>query len=435
MVIVGGGFAGLQAAKSLRRAPVEVTLIDRTNHHLFQPLLYQVATGGLSPANIAAPLRAILHRQKNVCVLQGEVSDFSLADRYVNFDEQRIDYDSLIVAAGATHSYFGHDEWAEVAPGLKSINDATEIRGRILSAFECAEKLTDEATRQRLMTFVIVGGGPTGVELAGAVAELSRFTLADDFRQIDTSKSRIILVDAGERVLSNYDLSLSAKAQHYLNKLGVEVRTSELVTAISPTQVTLSAHDQHCVIETETVLWAAGVAASPLARKLADACGAKIDRAGRVPVNKNLTLDNYPNVFVLGDMASCPGTDGKPLPGLAPVAMQQGEHTARTIRDRLRSKPTREFRYRDYGTMATVGRKVAIVEMGRLKTAGFFAWLIWLFVHLMQLVGFENRLLVLSQWAWSYTTRGRSARLITGRSHLDGRYNESAQHSIRQFDG
>ncbi len=419
MVIVGGGFAGLQAAKSLRRAPVEVTLIDRNNHHLFQPLLYQVATGGLSPANIAAPLRGILHRQKNVRVLQGEVRDFSLADQYVAFDEQRIDYDSLIVAAGATHSYFGHDEWSAVAPGLKTIDDATEIRGRILSAFERAEKSTDETVRRRLMTFVIVGGGPTGVELAGAVAELSRFTLADDFRQIDTGTARIVLVDAGERVLSPYDPLLSEKATHYLSKLGVEVRTSELVTAISPTQVTLSAHDQHCVIETETVLWAAGVAASPLAGKLADASGAKIDRAGRVPVNKNLTLDSYPNVFVLGDMASCPGADGKPLPGLAPVAMQQGDHTARTIRDRLRNKPTRGFRYRDYGTMATVGRKAAIVEMGRLKTAGFFAWLIWLFVHLMQLVGFENRLLVLSQWAWSYTTRGRSARLITGRGDRD----------------
>jgi NADH:ubiquinone reductase (H+-translocating) len=427
VIIVGGGFGGLHAARSLRRAKVDVTLVDRSNHHLFQPLLYQVATGGLSPANIASPLRSILRHQKNLRVIQAEVRDFDLQRHVAQLEAGDLSYDSLIVAAGATHSYFGHDEWADVAPGLKTIDNATEIRGRILSAFEQAEKTDDDTLRERLMTFVIVGGGPTGVEMAGALSELSRHTMANDFRRIDPRSARIILVDASSRVLSPYPEKLSHKAEEFLHRLGVTVRTGELVTQITPTHVLLGEGDQQVRIETATVLWAAGVAASPLANKLATAAGIQIDRAGRVPIKSDLTLAGFKNAFVIGDMASCLGTDGKPLPGVAPVAIQQGKYVAKTICDRLRGRDTKPFHYRDYGTMATIGRKAAVVDMGRFKFAGYFAWLIWLFIHLMQLVGFENRLLVFWQWAWSYLTRGRSARLITGTTQQPGELKDADQ--------
>ncbi len=418
-MVVGGGFGGLHAVKALRRAPVEVTLVDRENYHLFQPLLYQVATGGLSPANIAAPLRSILRRQRNASVIQAEAADFDLAGKRVVLADGEVGFDWLIVAAGATHSYFGRQDWAPLAPGLKTIEDATDIRARVLSAFERAERTDDPAERRRLMTFVIVGGGPTGVELAGALSELSRHTLKHDFRRINPEDARILLIDAGPRVLGMYPERLSNKALAFLERLQVTVHNGERVTSISPTEVTVSRGETEERIEAETVLWAAGVQASPLAAKLAGAAGKETDRAGRIAVEPDLTLAGFPSVFVIGDMASLKDAAGKPLPGVAPVAVQQGEHAARTIRDRLKGKTPPPFKYRDLGSMATVGRSAAVAEMGRFQFAGFFAWLMWLFVHIMLLVTFENRLLVLSQWIWSYVTHGRSARLITERPSAD----------------
>lgn len=414
VVIIGGGFGGLHAAKALRRAPVDVTLVDRTNYHLFQPLLYQVATGALSPANIAAPLRAVVDRQKNTTVLQAGVTGFDLDTRQVLLDEgDALPFDTLIVAAGATHSYFGRDEWARLAPGLKTIEDATRIRADILLAFERAERTNDPAERQRLMTFVIVGGGPTGVELAGALSELSRHSLRHDFRRIEPRDARIYLIDAGDRILSNLDESLSTNALEVLKRLGIIVRNGERVTAITPTDVTIESKRGSETLPTETVLWAAGVHASPLARMLGEASGADVDRAGRVAVTPMLHLPDRPDVFAIGDMASCVGEGGKPLPGVAPVAIQQGQHVARMIANRLKGGPDIPFKYRDYGSMATIGRSAAVAEMGRFRFTGYFAWLIWLFIHLMQLVTFQNRVLVLTQWAWNYVTRDRSARLIT----------------------
>jgi NADH dehydrogenase len=414
VVIIGGGFGGLHAAKALRRAPVDVTLVDRTNYHLFQPLLYQVATGALSPANIAAPLRAVVDCQKNTTVLQAKVTGFDLDTRQVLLDEgDALPFDTLIVAAGATHSYFGRDEWAKLAPGLKTIEDATRIRADILLAFERAERTNDPVERQRLMTFVIVGGGPTGVELAGALSELSRHSLRHEFRRIESSDARIYLIDAGDRVLSNLDESLSTNALKVLKRLGIIVRNGERVTAITSIDVTIQSERGSETLPTETVLWAAGVHASPLAKMLGEASGAEVDRAGRVAVTPMLYLPGRPDVFAIGDMASCVGEGGKPLPGVAPVAIQQGQHVARMIAARLNGKPDKPFKYRDYGSMATIGRSAAVAEMGRFRFTGYFAWLIWLFIHLMQLVTFQNRVLVLTQWAWNYITRDRSARLIT----------------------
>ncbi|QDU53860.1 NAD(P)/FAD-dependent oxidoreductase [Aeoliella mucimassa] len=414
VVIIGGGFGGLQAAQSLKRADVEVTLVDRSNHHLFQPLLYQVATGGLSPANIAAPLRSILERHANTRVLQAEVVGFDLESRTVKLNEGELAYDSLIVAAGSSHSYFGHPEWSSLAPGLKSIENATDMRARILSAFERAERTDDPEERHRLLTFVIVGGGPTGVELAGALSELSRHTLRHEFRSIKSEEATIMLVDAGPRVLGMYSEHLSDEATKSLEKLGVTLCSGKIVTEIAPSHVVLTKDDQHETVGTETVLWAAGVAASPLAKMLADASGQEVDRQGRIAVNEKLDITGHDNVFVIGDMARCLDADGQPLPGLAPVAIQQGKYAAKLIARRSSGKSLKKgFVYRDWGSMATVGRSMAIVQMGKLEFAGYFAWLVWLFVHLMQLVTFENRLLVLFQWAWNYITRNRSARLIT----------------------
>ncbi|WP_146572580.1 NAD(P)/FAD-dependent oxidoreductase [Botrimarina hoheduenensis] len=415
VVIIGGGFGGLTCARALRRAPVSVTLVDRSNHHLFQPLLYQVATGGLSPANIAAPLRSIFHRQQNATVLQGEVVGFNLPAKRVLLADGTLNYDWLVVATGATHSYFGKDEWAPAAPGLKTLDDATDIRARVLRAFEQAERIDDLQEQRRLLTFVVVGAGPTGVELAGALAELSRHTLKGDFRRINPADARLVLIEAGPRVLGPYDPTLSAKAAAYLHRLGVTVLTQKTVTRIDARGVVVRDAAAEEAIPAATVLWAAGVQSSPLAQRLAEAAGLETDRAGRVPVGADLSLGAHANVLVLGDMASCVGKGGKPLPGVAPVAIQQGSHAAAMIRRRLRSQPSTPFRYYDYGSMATIGRSAAVVSMGRLKFAGYFAWLTWLFVHLMQLVSFENRVLVLFQWAWSYLTRGRSAWLITGK--------------------
>lgn len=415
VVVVGGGFGGLHAVKALRRAAVDVTLVDRSNYHLFQPLLYQVATGALSPANIASPLRSILQNQKNATVLQGEAVDFDLAARRVLLADGALDYDFLIVAAGATHSYFGHDEWEGAAPGLKTLEHATDIRARVLSAFERAERTSDVQEQRRLLTFVIVGGGPTGVELAGALSELSRHTLRYEFRRVQPESAQIILVDASPRVLSTYPESLSAKAQAYLEKLGVTVRLHTLVTDVTPDAVTVNQGDQQEVIAAETCLWAAGVKASPLARRLAEAAGCATDHPGRVPVGDDLSLAGHPSAFVIGDMARCVAANETPLPGVAPVAIQQGKYVAKLIRKRLAGKAMKPFRYRDRGSMATIGRAAAVVDVGRLKFAGFFAWLCWLFLHLMMLVTFQNRVLVFTQWMWSYVTHGRAARLITGR--------------------
>jgi NADH dehydrogenase len=419
VVIIGGGFGGLDAARSLRRSPVRVTLVDRRNHHLFQPLLYQVATGGLSPANIAAPLRAVLRRQANVQVLMGEVIDIDLARRRVILRDDELLYDSLIVAAGATHSYFGHPEWEPLAPSLKTIEDATAIRRKILRAFETAERLGEADGIGPWLTFVIVGGGPTGVEMAGSVAELAHQTLRHEFRTIDPVRSRILLVEAADRVLPPFAPDLSAKARTALEDLRVEVRTGTLVTGIEPGAVTLTQGDRTERIETHTILWSAGVQASPLAKLLADKSGAELDRGGRIHVQPDLTLAGHPDVFVIGDMAHCPGADGKPLPGLAPVAMQQGQYAARLIDARLASRATPVFRYHDRGTMATIGSMKAVCDIFGWRYSGPLAWLTWLFVHLMQLVQFESRLLVLIQWAWHYLTRNRSARLITGADEVE----------------
>jgi NADH dehydrogenase len=429
VVIVGGGFGGLQAAMTLRHAPVEVTLVDRRNFHLFQPLLYQVATGGLSPANIASPLRSVLERQRNARVVLGEVQGFDVEGRRVLLDEgTALPYDTLVLATGSSHHYFGHEEWARVAPGLKTVEDATAIRRRILVAFEEAEREPDDAARQAWMTFVIVGGGPTGVELAGAIGELAHWTLRNEFRSIDPSKSRILLVEAGERILPTYPPDLAERAVGSLKRLGAEVMTGAMVTDVRTEGVTLKRSGEgggpgegggqtaEERIASRTVLWAAGVAASPLGKLLAEACRVQTDKPGRVPVGPDLTAPGHPEIFVIGDLALAKGKDGKPLPGVAQVAIQEGRYAARRIGARLAGLDTPPFRYRDLGTMATIGRAAAVAVIGPIKLSGYPAWLVWLFIHLTWLVQFENRILVLVQWAWNYLTRNRSARLITGGS-------------------
>jgi NADH dehydrogenase len=414
VVIIGGGFGGLNAARALRRAPVDITLIDRRNFHLFQPLLYQVATGGLSPANIAAPLRAIVARQTNCDVLLGDVKGFDLDKRIVNLDGDQIRYDTLVVAAGARHSYFGHPEWEAFAPGLKTIEDATEIRGRMLLAFESAEREAEIEQRQKTLTFVVVGGGPTGVEMAGTMAEIARYTLKREFRHINPADSQIVLIEAGDRVLAAYPPDLSAKAQKSLERLGVFVRANTMVIGVTADHVSIKFAGAEEQLATSTIIWAAGVEASPLAASLANATGAKIDRAGRISVEPDLSLPGHPNVLVLGDMVSYTHQGEGPLPGVAPVAIQQGRYVARLIIARQKGRPLPAFHYRDRGNMATIGRSAAVADFGKLHFSGFIAWMIWLVVHLMNLVGFRNRLLVLVQWAWNYFTFDRSARLITG---------------------
>jgi NADH dehydrogenase len=419
VVIVGGGFGGLSAANALRREPVRVTLIDRRNFHLFQPLLYQVATGGLSPANIAAPLRALLKRQSNAEVLLGEVCGFDVAGRKVLLaDGGAIAYDSLIVAAGVRHHYFGHDQWEPLAPGLKTIEDATEIRRRILLAFEAAERESDPAKVQNWLTFVVVGAGPTGVELAGTISELARHTLRSNFRNIDPARARIVLVEGERRVLPVYPERLSAKALRQLERLGVEVRLGTRVTQVEPDSVMLLDNSEAELLETRSVFWAAGVKASPLGSMLHEAAAAPLDRAGRVIVEADCSLPGHENLFVIGDLAHFEHGGNGPLPGVAQVAMQQGRYAARLIAQRLEGRKVPPFRYQDYGSMATIGRAAAVATIGKLQFSGLVAWLLWLLVHLMSLIGFENRLLVLVQWSWNYFTRNRAARLITGDSTL-----------------
>ena len=413
VVIVGGGFAGMSAARALRRVPARVTLIDRRNFHLFQPLLYQVATGALSPANIAAPLRGVLRRQKNIEILLAEVTGFDAANRRVLLSDGAVAYDTLIVAAGSRYNYFGHDEWEERAPSLKTLEDATEIRRRIFLAFEAAEREPDPERRKNWLTFVIVGGGPTGAEMAGALAEIARDTLRHDFDHINPSDAQILLVEGGPGVLSVFGEKLSRKASGYLERLGITVRTKSVVTDVRTDSVVIRSGESVEVVPTRTVIWAAGVRATPLSQQLAESAGAKLDRIGRVMVEPNLTIAGHPEIFVLGDMAHFVQGD-QPLPGIAPVAMQQGRYVAKVIAARLAGRPEPRFRYRDKGTMATIGRSAAVAQVGNWRFSGFFAWLLWLFVHLMYLVTFANRVLVLFQWAFNYVTFNRTARLITG---------------------
>ncbi|MBC7817958.1 MAG: NAD(P)/FAD-dependent oxidoreductase [Planctomycetaceae bacterium] len=408
VLIIGGGFAGLNAAKGLGGiAGVEVTLVDRSNHHLFQPLLYQVAMAGLSPADIAAPIRSLLSRYRNIRVLQGEVHSLDLNRKVAVADFGEVAFDYLILACGACHSYFGHDEWEEHAPGLKNLEQATEIRRRVLSAYEQAERSNSPEDRKRCLTFVIVGGGPTGVELAGAIGEMSRFTLAKDFRNINPTQARVILLEAGPRILPMFSEQSAATAARDLEQLGVQVWTASAVTKIDADGVEIGSER----IRAATVLWAAGVQASPLGKTTA----LEVDRQGRVHVEPDLSVKGHPNVFVAGDQASFTHQTSRPLPGTAPVAMQQGRYLARLIRDDLANKPRRPFHFVDKGQMATIGRSRAIVEIGRLKMAGFIAWVLWLVVHIYYLTGFKNRLLVVLQWAWSYLSFRRGARLIVNK--------------------
>ena len=407
IVIIGAGFAGLYAARGLAGLPVRVTVIDKRNHHLFQPLLYQVATAGLNPSDIAAPIRSILRKQKNATVLLADVTAIDTQQKSVTVDDTQIAYDYLVVATGATHSYFDHPEWEPLAPGLKTIEDALEIRRRILVAFEAAERETSGKLREAWMTFVIVGAGPTGVELAGAVSEIARHTMARDFRRIDPRRTRVVLIEGKDRVLPTYPPSLSEKARKQLDGLGVETILNATVTALDGEQV----HIGERVIETRTVLWGAGVQASPLARSL----GAPLDRAGRVVVEPDLTIPGRPEVFVIGDLAAMRQRDGSPVPGVAPAAIQEGQHTARNIRRAVEGQPLRPFRYRDKGSLATIGRAAAVADFGRLKISGFPAWMAWLVIHIFFLIGFRNRFLVITQWAWAYLTYQRAARLITDR--------------------
>jgi NADH dehydrogenase len=406
VVIVGAGFGGLMAAKTLAGAKADVTIIDKHNYHLFQPLLYQVATAALSPAQIAAPIRSILRDQSNVNVRLGRVTGVDAGAKQVELGSERLSYDWLILATGARHAYFGHDEWEAFAPGLKKIEDATAIRRRILMAFEEAENMVAGAERSRLLNFVIVGGGPTGVEMAGAIAELARRALASDFRMVDPRLARIILVQSGSRLLPAFDPSLSDAALHSLGELGVEVRLDARVTACDCSGVSIGQER----IESRTIMWAAGVMASPAG----DWLGADLDHAGRVKVAADLSVPEHPHIFVIGDTARACGRDGQPLPGVAPVAKQQGQYVAKLLAARAKGRTVAPFRYRDFGAMATIGRKRAVAQLGRLKLSGFVAWTLWSVAHIYFLIGFRNRLVVAMNWAWYYVTFQRGTRLITG---------------------
>ena len=405
VVVVGGGFGGLATASHLAKLPVQVLLLDRKNHHTFQPLLYQVATAGLSPAEIAAPLRGILNGHTNTEVLLCEVSNVDLGHKHVVTGDTEIPYDYLVVAAGARHSYFGHEEWEPLAPGLKTVEDALEMRRRILTAFEDAERQAALYGRHEDLNFVIVGGGATGVELAGTISEVARKALASDFHSIDPKRTRVILVEAGPRVLATYSPELSQSAEEQLKKLDVEIRKNTLVTAVKEHEIDMGGE----VLPTAVTLWAAGVAASPLGRAL----GQPVDHAGRVPVQPDCTIAGHPEVFVIGDLAALKDAAGKMLPGVAPVAMQMGEYVAQCIGDDLQHRPRKPFHYNDRGSLATIGRAAAVAQFPKFKLTGYPAWLAWLFIHVLFLIGFRNRVLVLIQWAWSYFTYERGARLIT----------------------
>lgn len=422
VVIVGGGFGGLAAAKALRGAGTRITIVDRRNHHLFQPLLYQVATAGLSPANIAAPIRRIFRRRPDVEVRFDEVVGIDAAGKRLALRESgELEFDYLILAAGATHSYFGHDDWEAVAPGLKTLEDALTIRRRVLLAFERAEREDSESARRRLLTFVVVGGGPTGVEMAGAIAELAKRALAGDFRRIHTGDARVLLLEGSDRVLPSFPPELSASARRQLEALGVEVRTGERVVAIDATSARVARGDGSLeTIETETVVWGAGVAGSPLGKALG--AGVELDRAGRVVVGADLTAPGHPDIFVIGDMAAVRNADGSTAPGVAPAAIQGGSYAADVIRRRIRGRRAPgPFRYFDKGSLATIGRSSAVGHVGRFRFSGWPAWFVWCFIHVIFLVGFRNRFAVLTEWAWSYFTYERGARLITEAAAPDAR--------------
>ena len=412
VVIVGAGFGGLMAARRIARLPVQVTVVDRKNHHTFQPLLYQVATAGLSPAEIAAPIRWILRAHPNIEVLLEEVLDFNLEQKKIITQEQALEYDYLILASGATHAYFGHPDWERLAPGLKTIEDALEIRRRVLLAFELAERHAASGQGAMPLNFVVIGGGPTGVELAGTLAEIARHALKYEFRAIRPEQTRILLIEGTPKVLGTYSDELSQKAKQQLERLGVEVRTSNMVTHVEPGAVVVGEER----IPAEVVLWAAGVAASPLGRRL----GVPVDRAGRVLVQPDLSIPGHPEVFVIGDLATLADESGKMLPGVAQVAIQQGAFTAKAIARDLEHQPRRSFHYHDKGSLATIGRAAAVAQFPKFSLSGYFAWLAWLFIHILFLIGFRNRLIVMIQWAWSYLTYERGARLITGSNELPG---------------
>ena len=418
VVILGGGFGGLSAARKLKSAPVDVTLIDRCNYHLFQPLLYQVATGSLSPANISGPLRQVLKQNKNTTVLLGEAIDIDPANHQVILSDGAIAYDTLIVATGSSHQYFGHDDWEKFAPGLKTIEDATDMRARILLAFEAAERETDPKKLKEWMTFVIVGAGPTGAELAGALGEIANDTLKHDFRRINPTEAQIILVEGTDRVLPSYPPKLSEAARKMLERLNVTVRTGAMVTDVKAHSVTIKCGDHNEIIPTRTILWAAGVLASPLGLALGKRFGAKTDRAGRVIVDPDMTVPGHPDIFVIGDLSSFTHQTGNPLPGVAQPAIQQGRYAAKVIERRLRGEKTPPFRYFDKGNLATIGRGAAVADLNFMTLAGWPAWLIWIFLHLLYIVEFQNRLLVFMQWMWLYVTFDRAARLITGKNLL-----------------
>ncbi|HCF29656.1 MAG TPA: FAD-dependent oxidoreductase [Cyanobacteria bacterium UBA11049] len=418
VVIIGGGFGGLYAAKALGKKQVRVTLVDKRNFHLFQPLLYQVATGTLSPADISSPLRSVVNGNKNTKVLMGEVVDIDPEQQKVILQNEELTYDSLIVATGVSHYYFGNDEWATVAPGLKTVEDALEMRRRIFLAFEAAEKESDPEKRRAWLTFVIVGGGPTGVELAGAIAELAYTTLKKDFRNIDTTETKILLLEGMDRILPPYPPELSAIAAASLQRLGVTIQTKTLVTNIADRIVTTRQGDRTEQIPAQTVLWAAGVKASPMGEVLAKRTGVQLDRAGRVIVEPDLSIANYPNIFVIGDLAHFSHQNDKPLPGVAPVAIQEGQYIAKLIQQRLKGENLPPFSYLDRGSLAVIGQNAAVVDLGFIKFSGIIAWLFWVFIHIYYLIEFDNKLVVIVQWGWNYFTRKRGARLITGESSL-----------------
>lgn len=418
VVIVGGGFGGLYAAKALGKAAVKVTLIDKRNFHLFQPLLYQVATASLSPADIASPLRLVLRENKNTQVLLDEVTDIDPEVKSISLKERKLNYDTLVVATGVSHHYFGNDRWQERAPGLKTVEDALEIRRRILSAFEAAEKESDRVKRQALLTFAIVGGGPTGVELAGAIAEIAHSALKNDFRSIDTTETKILLIEGMERILPPYPPELSLKAEASLHRLGVTIRKNTFVTNIAEDIITVRQGEAEEQIFVQTVLWAAGVKASKMGRVLHDRAGAELDRAGRVIVEPDLSIKKYPDIYVIGDLSHYVHQGDRPLPGIAPVAMQQGSYVAKAIQQKLKGNIVPAFRYFDAGKLAVIGQNSAVVDLGYVRLSGFLAWLIWVFAHIYYLIEFDNKLVVMVQWGWNYFTRGRGARLITGEGLL-----------------
>lgn len=418
VLIIGGGFGGLAAAIGLKNAPVDTTLIDRCNYHLFQPLLYQVATGSLSPANIASPLRNILKRQTNTTVLLAEATGIDTQNRRVTLSDGVLEYDTLVIAAGSSHQYFGHDKWAQFAPGLKSIDDATDMRRRILLAFEAAERERDPEKLRAWLTFVIVGAGPTGAELAGALGEIANDTLKHDFRDIDPSKARIILVEGADRVLPTYPEKLSLAARKMLERLGATVRLGAFVTEVKDHAVTIREGERIEEIPTRTILWAAGVLASPLGRMLSQTAGAPLDKSDRVLVEQDLSIPGHPEILVIGDLANFSHQTGRPLPGVAQPAIQQGHYVAKLIQNRLKGKTTKPFHYFDKGNLATIGRGAAVADLNWLRLSGWPAWLLWVFIHLLYIVQFQNRLLIALQWGWLYLTYDRSARLITGKNPL-----------------